>query len=29
VDSRFERASSNFTYTLPAYSIQVLRVKTE
>ena len=28
-DSRFEHASSNFTYTLPAYSIQVLRVKTE
>ncbi|HUY80827.1 MAG TPA: alpha-L-arabinofuranosidase C-terminal domain-containing protein [Acidobacteriaceae bacterium] len=29
VDSRFERASSKFNYTLPAYSIQVLRVKTE
>ncbi|HTV07232.1 MAG TPA: alpha-L-arabinofuranosidase C-terminal domain-containing protein [Acidobacteriaceae bacterium] len=29
VDSRFERASSNFTYMLPAYSIQVIRIKTE
>ena len=29
VDSRFKRASSKFTYTLPAYSIQVLRVKTK
>ncbi|MGC2163693.1 MAG: alpha-L-arabinofuranosidase C-terminal domain-containing protein [Silvibacterium sp.] len=28
VESRFERASSNFTYTLPPYSIQVLRLKT-
>jgi alpha-N-arabinofuranosidase len=29
VESRFERASGNFTYTLPPYSIQVLRVKTK
>jgi alpha-L-arabinofuranosidase len=29
VDSRFERASSKFNYTLPAYSIQVLRIKTK
>jgi alpha-N-arabinofuranosidase len=28
VDSSFERASSNFDYTLPAYSIQVLRIQT-
>lgn len=27
VESRFERASVKFTYTLPPYSIQVLRVK--
>jgi len=27
VESRFERASTSFTYTLPAYSIQVLRLK--
>ncbi|HEX5235194.1 MAG TPA: alpha-L-arabinofuranosidase C-terminal domain-containing protein [Silvibacterium sp.] len=27
VESRFERASANFTYTLPPYSIQVLRLK--
>ncbi|MGH9586234.1 MAG: alpha-L-arabinofuranosidase C-terminal domain-containing protein [Acidobacteriaceae bacterium] len=27
VESRFERASANFTYTLPPYSIQVIRVK--
>ncbi len=29
VESRFERASGNFTYTLPPYSIQVLRVRTK
>lgn len=29
VQSRFERASANFTYTLPAYSIQVIRVRTK
>ena len=29
VESRFERASGNFTYTTPPYSIQVLRVKTK
>jgi alpha-N-arabinofuranosidase len=29
VESRFERASDNFTYTVPPYSIQVLRVKTK
>jgi len=29
VESRFERASGNFTYTVPPYSIQVLRVKTK
>jgi alpha-N-arabinofuranosidase len=29
VESRFERASANFTYTLPGYSIQVLRLKTK
>lgn len=28
VESRFERASAKFTYTLPPYSIQVLRLKT-
>jgi alpha-N-arabinofuranosidase len=27
VESRFERASGKFTYTLPPYSIQVLRLK--
>ncbi|HTW44981.1 MAG TPA: alpha-L-arabinofuranosidase C-terminal domain-containing protein [Acidobacteriaceae bacterium] len=29
VDSRFERASAKFNYTLPAYSIQVMRIKTK
>lgn len=29
VESRFDRASANFTYTLPGYSIQVLRLKEE
>lgn len=29
VESRFERASANFTYTLPPYSIQVMRLKEE
>ena len=28
VESRFERAAAKFTYTLPPYSIQVLRLKT-
>jgi alpha-L-arabinofuranosidase len=29
VESRFERAAAKFTYTLPPYSIQVLRLKTK
>jgi alpha-N-arabinofuranosidase len=29
VESRFEHASSKFTYTLPPYSIQVLRLKAD
>jgi hypothetical protein len=28
VESHFERAAAKFTYTLPPYSIQVLRLKT-
>jgi alpha-N-arabinofuranosidase len=29
VESTFDQASGNFTYTLPSYSIQVLRLKTK
>jgi alpha-N-arabinofuranosidase len=29
VESRFERAGSNFTYEMPPYSIQVIRLETK